>query len=81
MLCKFDLIGLVQDPRHGLMLCISCGNKADHGTDHRALTKAPVMWSHSCSRNFNNISRNVPDEVLDKVGRGRGKVDGVVMVK
>jgi hypothetical protein len=30
---------------------------------------------------LNNISRNVPDNVLDKIGRGHGKVDGVVMVK
>lgn len=44
------------------------------------LTRAPVMWSHSSARHFNNISRNVPDHVLRKIGRGHGKVDGVVMV-
>lgn len=44
------------------------------------LTRAPVMWSHSSARHFNNISRNVPDHVLRKIGRGKGKVDGVVMV-
>lgn len=44
------------------------------------LTKAPVIWSHSSSRQFNNISRNVPDNVLKKIGSGKGRVDGVVMV-
>jgi len=47
----------------------------------REITEAPVIWSHSATRALNNISRNVPDNVLDKIGRGHGKVDGVVMVK
>lgn len=46
-----------------------------------ALSKAPVMWSHSVARHFNNISRNVPDEILEKIGQGKHKLDGVVMVK
>lgn len=46
-----------------------------------AITRAPVILSHSASRHFNNISRNVPDEVLDKIGRGKHRIDGVVMVK
>nr|ODO02587.1 membrane dipeptidase [Cryptococcus depauperatus CBS 7855] len=45
-----------------------------------ALTRAPVILSHSCARHFNNLSRNVPDEVLDKIGKGKGKNNGVVMV-
>ncbi|EIW72733.1 hypothetical protein TREMEDRAFT_67030 [Tremella mesenterica DSM 1558] len=45
-----------------------------------SITRAPVMWSHSCARHFNDMQRNIPDEVLDKVGKGKGKVDGVVMV-
>ena len=49
--------------------------------DRRAITRAPVMWSHSCAKHYNNITRNVPDSVLDKIGRRKGKVDGVVMVK
>lgn len=46
-----------------------------------ALSKAPVMWSHSAARHFNNISRNVPDEILSKIGRGKHQLDAVVMVK
>lgn len=45
------------------------------------LTEAPVILSHSCARHFNKMNRNVPDNVLDKLGRDKGKVDGVVMVK
>jgi membrane dipeptidase len=44
------------------------------------LTRAPVIWSHSSARHFNPISRNVPDNVLKKIGTGKEKVDGVVMV-
>ena len=47
----------------------------------RAMTQAPVMLSHSCARHYNDIGRNVPDVVLDRIGRSKGKVDGVVMVK
>ena len=28
-----------------------------------ALSRAPVMWSHSSARAMHNVSRNVPDEV------------------
>lgn len=45
------------------------------------LTEAPVILSHSCARHFNKMNRNVPDNVLDRLGREKGKVDGVVMVK
>jgi len=66
--------------RLGVLLDLS------HVSDKTALqaleiTRSPVILSHSASRHFNNISRNVPDEVLDKLGRGKHKVDGVVMVK
>lgn len=39
-----------------------------------------MILSHSDARHFNNISRNVPDEVLHKIGSGKGKNPGVVMV-
>ncbi|ORY21860.1 microsomal dipeptidase precursor (Dehydropeptidase-I) [Naematelia encephala] len=45
-----------------------------------ATTRAPVILSHSCARHLGNISRNVPDKVLDKIGRDKHKIDGVVMV-
>jgi membrane dipeptidase len=44
------------------------------------LSRSPVILSHSDARHFNNISRNVPDEVLHRIGSGKGKNDGVVMV-
>jgi hypothetical protein len=44
------------------------------------MTRAPVIWSHSASRHFNNISRNVPDYILKHIGSGKGQKDGVVMV-
>ncbi|CAK9782134.1 microsomal dipeptidase precursor (Dehydropeptidase-I) [Cutaneotrichosporon oleaginosum] len=43
-------------------------------------SKAPIMLSHSAARHFNNFSRNVPDDVLGMIGRGKGQTDGVVMV-
>ncbi|WVR05665.1 hypothetical protein IAU60_002687 [Kwoniella sp. DSM 27419] len=56
-----------------------------HVSDKTALqalgiTRAPVMLSHSAARHFNNMTRNVPDHVLAKIGRGKHQVDGVVMV-
>ncbi|OCF32881.1 membrane dipeptidase [Kwoniella heveanensis BCC8398] len=45
-----------------------------------SITRAPVMLSHSAARHFNNMSRNVPDEILAKIGRGKHQVDGVIMV-
>ncbi|WVW80347.1 hypothetical protein I302_102327 [Kwoniella bestiolae CBS 10118] len=45
-----------------------------------SITRAPIMLSHSAARHFNNMSRNVPDEILAKIGRGKHQVDGVVMV-
>ncbi|CED84333.1 membrane dipeptidase [Phaffia rhodozyma] len=44
------------------------------------LTRAPVIWSHSSSRKFVDIQRNVPDAILRKIGYGKGLVDGVVHV-
>lgn len=39
------------------------------------------MFSHSVPRHFNSISRNVPDEILDRIGTRNHQIDGVVMVK
>lgn len=45
------------------------------------ITRAPVIWSHSSARSVWNVPRNVPDDILKKIGEGKGKVDGVVMVR
>ncbi|CAE6532013.1 unnamed protein product [Rhizoctonia solani] len=44
------------------------------------LSYAPVIWSHSSARAVHNHPRNVPDYILEMVGIGKGKKDGVVMV-
>jgi len=45
-----------------------------------ALSKAPVIWSHSSSRAVHDHPRNVPDSVLELIGTGKGQKDAVVMV-
>ncbi|GAB1518766.1 hypothetical protein RhiTH_001831 [Rhizoctonia solani] len=44
------------------------------------LSRAPVIWSHSSARAVHNHPRNVPDYILEMVGIGKGKKDGVVMI-
>jgi membrane dipeptidase len=51
-------------------------------TAHQALThsRAPVMWSHSSVRGLVPIARNIPDDLLRRLGKGDDKKDGVVMI-
>ncbi|XP_050696729.1 dipeptidase 1-like [Eriocheir sinensis] len=42
--------------------------------DTLAATKAPIIFSHSCSRALCNNPRNVPDDVLRQVKHNRGLV-------
>lgn len=43
-----------------------------------ALSRAPVVWTHSVSRALHDHPRNVPDDVLSLIGSGEGKNPGVV---
>ncbi|KAF8348181.1 membrane dipeptidase-domain-containing protein [Amanita rubescens] len=43
-------------------------------------SKAPVIWSHSSARAIHDVPRNVPDYILQLLGTGPGKKDGIVMV-
>ena len=43
------------------------------------VTKSPVIWSHSSARHVHDVPRNVPDHILELVGRGR--TDAIIMVR
>ncbi|KAK6075521.1 microsomal dipeptidase [Seiridium cupressi] len=63
--------------RLGIMIDLS------HTSDETAkevisLTEAPVIWSHSGSRNMWDHPRNVPDDVLRLIGHGKDRNPGVV---
>lgn len=42
------------------------------------ISRAPFMFSHSNARSLCDHPRNVPDDVLDLIGDGPGKNNGVV---
>lgn len=44
-----------------------------------ALSRAPVVWTHSVARALHDHPRNVPDDLLRLVGDGPGRVNGGVV--
>jgi membrane dipeptidase len=46
--------------------------------DSISLSRAPIMFSHSNARALCDHPRNVPDHILDRIGEGEGKNNGVV---
>ena len=54
--------------RLGMMVDISHVS-AKTMRDVLEVTRAPVIFSHSSARSVNNVSRNVPDDVLEQVVR------------
>ncbi|KAG8961591.1 hypothetical protein FRC03_005185 [Tulasnella sp. 419] len=44
------------------------------------LSEAPVIWSHSSARAVWNVSRNVPDDILQMIGLSENKKDALVMI-
>ena len=68
--------------RLGMLIDLShtSDETASQAIDLAQKYRAPVFWSHSCARALNDISRNVPDELLRRIGTDEDKVDGVVML-
>ena len=54
--------------RLGMMVDISHVS-ASTMRDVLQVSRAPVIFSHSSARSVNNVSRNVPDDVLEQVVR------------
>ena len=52
--------------RLGMMVDISHVS-SDTMRDALRVSRAPVIFSHSSARSVNNVARNVPDDVLEKV--------------
>lgn len=48
--------------------------------DSIKISRAPIMFSHSNARALCDHPRNVPDDVLDLIGDGPEKNNGVVYV-
>ncbi|GAB7352369.1 hypothetical protein MBLNU459_g2806t2 [Dothideomycetes sp. NU459] len=63
--------------RLGVMIDLS-HTSDETATQAIALSKAPVVWTHSGSRTVWDHPRNIPDVILCSIGNGPGKNPGVI---